>query len=79
METEEERYNFLQKSSGLSKLEFARSLGVSKERGYSLSKGIYHASREVLERLSAKYNANLNWFLLGEGSPFKPKEPILGC
>jgi SOS-response transcriptional repressor LexA len=74
METEEERYNFLQESSGLSKLEFARSLGVSKERGYSLSKGIYHASREVLEKLSAKYNVNLNWFLLGEGSPFETEK-----
>jgi SOS-response transcriptional repressor LexA len=74
METEEERYNFLQKSSGLSKLEFARSLGVSKERGYSLSKGIYHASREVLERLSSIYNVNLNWFLLGEGSPFETEK-----
>ncbi|GHV92917.1 hypothetical protein AGMMS50268_34200 [Spirochaetia bacterium] len=74
METEVERYNFLQKSSGLSKLEFARSLGASKERGYSLSKGIYRASREILEKLSAKYNVSLNWFLLGEGSPFETEK-----
>jgi SOS-response transcriptional repressor LexA len=77
METEEERYNFLQKSSGLSKLEFARSLGVSKERGYSLSKGIYHASREILDKLSSVYNVNLNWFLLGEGSPFETEKAAI--
>jgi hypothetical protein len=73
METAEERYNFLQKSSGLSKLEFARSLGVSKERGYSLSKGVFHASREVLSRLSNNYNVDLNWYIFGEGSPYRPE------
>ncbi|AEF81520.1 LexA family transcriptional regulator [Leadbettera azotonutricia] len=77
METEEERYNFLQKRSGLSKLEFARSLGVSKERGYSLSKGIYHASREILDKLSSVYNVNLNWFLLGEGSLFETEKAAI--
>jgi SOS-response transcriptional repressor LexA len=58
----------------LSKLEFARSLGASKERGYSLLKGVFHASREILSHLSKEYKIDLNWYLLGEGSPYRDSE-----
>jgi transcriptional regulator with XRE-family HTH domain len=71
MEKETERYNFIQKTAGLTKKDFAESLGLSKAMDYQISTGMLKPSREVLERLSSIYNVNLNWFLLGEGSPFE--------
>ncbi|MDR2864276.1 MAG: hypothetical protein LBV68_01535 [Spirochaetaceae bacterium] len=50
MEIEEERYNFLQKRSGLSKLEFARSLGYQKSGGTP--------SQKVFTMLPAKFWTN---------------------
>ena len=68
METEANRYNFIQESSGLSKKDFAESLGISKAMGYQLSTGMLKPSREVMEALRISYKVNLNWFISGIGS-----------
>jgi SOS-response transcriptional repressor LexA len=68
MVSETERYNFIQEKSGLSKKDFAESLGMSKAHGFRVAVGQLKPSREVLERLSKIYHVDLNWFLTGEGS-----------
>ena len=68
METEASRYNFVQQASGLSKKDFAESLGISKAMGYQISTGIIRPSRDVLETLTNLYSVNLQWFITGKGS-----------
>ena len=74
MKTEGDRFNFIQEQSGLSKKDFAESLGLSKSHGYHISKGETRASRDVLERLSKLYKVNLNWFISGEGESGRSEE-----
>jgi SOS-response transcriptional repressor LexA len=69
MQTEAERFNFIQKESGLNKKDFAASLGLSKAMGFQISSSRLKPSREVLERLSSVYSVNLNWLILGKGEP----------
>ena len=66
--TEADRYTIIQQESGLSKKDFAESLGLSKAMGYQISAGLLKPSREVLEALRQTYNINLHWFLTGLGS-----------
>ena len=68
MQTETDRYNLVQQESGLSKKEFAESLGISKAMGYQISTGLLKPSREVMEAMRHTYNVNLHWFLTGTGS-----------
>jgi phage repressor protein C with HTH and peptisase S24 domain len=68
MQTEASRYNLVQQASGLSKKDFAESLGISKALGYQISTGIIKPSRNVLDALSKTYNVNLQWFITGSGS-----------
>ena len=68
LETETDRYNFIQQESGLSKKDFAESLGLSKAMGYQISTGLLKPSREVMEALRQTYNINLHWFITGIGS-----------
>lgn len=77
IENERERFNFIQKTTGLTKKGFAESLGLSKALGYQISTGMLKPSRETLEKLSSIYNVNLNWFLLGEGSPFETEKAFI--
>ena len=65
--TEAERYNFIQEKSGLSKQDFAKSLGLIKSHGSLIGTGRQKLSRESLQKLSRLYNVNLTWFLTGEG------------
>lgn len=67
MKTEANRYNFVQQASGLSKKDFAESLGISKAMGYQISMGLLKPSREVMDALSKIYNVNLHWFITGKG------------
>jgi SOS-response transcriptional repressor LexA len=66
--SEAERYNFIREQSGLSKKDFAESLGLSMNMGFQISTGRIRPSREVMERLSSVYRINLHWFITGEGS-----------
>jgi SOS-response transcriptional repressor LexA len=68
METEADRYNIMQQGSGLSKKDFAESIGLSKAMGYQISTGLLKPSREAMEALRQTYNVNLHWFLTGIGS-----------
>jgi SOS-response transcriptional repressor LexA len=68
METEADRYNTILQASGLSKKDFAESLGISKALGYQISTGLIMPSREVMEAMYQTYNVNLHWFLTGIGS-----------
>jgi SOS-response transcriptional repressor LexA len=78
METEAERYNFIQEKSGFSKKAFAESLGITKEHGYLIGKGSQKPPRDVLERLCTLYRVNLNWFISGQGkSGLEPDEAII--
>jgi phage repressor protein C with HTH and peptisase S24 domain len=69
MENEAERYNFVQKSSGLNKSDFATSLGLSRAFGYQIATGRANAPRQSLQRLALEYHINLNWYLFGQGEP----------
>jgi phage repressor protein C with HTH and peptisase S24 domain len=69
MENEAERYNFVQKSSGLNKSDFAASLGLSRAFGYQIATGRANAPRQSLQRLALEYRVNLNWYLYGQGEP----------
>jgi SOS-response transcriptional repressor LexA len=68
MATEANSYNIIQQGSGLSKKDFAESLGISKAIGYQISMGLHKPSREVMEALRETYNVNLHWFISGIGS-----------
>ena len=73
METEADRYLTIQAGSGLSKKDFAESLGISKAMGYQISTGLLKPSREVMDAMRRTYNINLHWFLTGIGnSGFDP-------
>jgi SOS-response transcriptional repressor LexA len=67
MGSEAERYNFIREKSGLSKKDFAESLGLSLSMNYQISSGRLKLPRELLERLSSEYSINLHWFLTGNG------------
>ena len=69
MAGETERYNFIREKSGLSKKDFANSLGLSFSMNYQISSGRIKPPKDLLERLSAVYNVNLHWFITGEGNP----------
>jgi len=67
MGNEAERYNLIQEKSGLSKQDFANSIGLIKSHGSLISTGRQKLSREGLQTLSRLYNVNLHWYLTGEG------------
>ena len=67
MKNEAERYKFILEKSGLSKSDFAESIGISRSHSYHLERGAQKPPREVLERLSSVYNVNLNWLIHGKG------------
>jgi SOS-response transcriptional repressor LexA len=69
MAGETERYNFIREKSGLSKKDFAGSLGLSFSMNYQISSGRLKLPRDLLERLASVHNVNLHWFITGEGSP----------
>ena len=74
MENEAERYNFIQKSSGLNKSDFAASLGISKAYGYQIATGRAQAPRQSLKRLALEHHVSLNWYLYGQGEPIVSEE-----
>jgi phage repressor protein C with HTH and peptisase S24 domain len=65
--TEAERYCFVQEKSGLSKKDFAESLGIFKSTGSMVSAGRQNLSRKTLEKMKQLYHVNLDWYLTGEG------------
>ena len=67
MTGETKRFNFIREKSGLSKKDFADSLGLSLSMAYQISTGRIKLPRELLECLSSTYNVNLHWFLTGSG------------
>jgi len=62
-----ERYNLIREKSGLSKKDFAESLGLSFSMNYQISTGRIKPPRDVLERLASVHKVNLHWFLTGKG------------
>jgi len=67
MSEQAERFNFIREKSGLSKKEFAESLGLSISMGSQISSGRSKFPRELLPRLVSAYGVNLHWFLTGDG------------
>ena len=68
MAGETERFNLIREKSGLSKKDFAESLGLSLSMSYQIASGRVKLPRELYKRLSSVYNVNLHWFLTGIGS-----------
>jgi len=62
------RFNLIREKSGLSKKDFADSLGLSLSMSYQIASGRVKLPRELYERLSSVYNVNLHWLLTGIGS-----------
>ena len=62
------RFNLIREKSGLSKKDFADSLGLSLSMSYQIASGRVKLPRELYERLTSVYNVNLHWFLTGIGS-----------
>ena len=67
MAGEAERYNFIREKAGLSKKDFAQSLGLSFSMNYQISSGRLKPPRDLLDRLADTYKVNLHWFLTGNG------------
>lgn len=72
-----QRYKFILEKSGLSKKDFAESLGLSLAMNYQISSGRLNPPRDLLERLSAVHKVNLHWFITGEGSPGIEEDSVL--
>ena len=68
MVKEAERYNFVREKSGLSKKDFAETLGLSFSMNYQISSGRTRLPRDLLERLARAHKVNLHWYLTGEGN-----------
>ncbi|MDR0472378.1 MAG: transcriptional regulator [Treponema sp.] len=66
---ETKRFNFIREKSGLSKKDFAGSLGLSFSMNYQICSGRLKLPRDLLERLASVHNVNLHWFITGEGNP----------
>ena len=77
MAKEAERYNFILEKSGLSKKQFAESLGLSMAMNYQIMSGRLKPPRDLLERLSSVHEVNLHWFITGEGSPSIEADTVL--
>jgi SOS-response transcriptional repressor LexA len=67
MAGEAERYDNIREKSGLSKKDFAESLGLSVSMNWQIATGRLKFPRNLLNRLSDTYNVNLHWFLTGKG------------
>jgi SOS-response transcriptional repressor LexA len=67
MAGEAERYNFIREKSGLSKKDFAESLGLSVSMNWQIASGRVKLPRDLLDRLADTYDVNLHWFLTGKG------------
>jgi len=77
MANEAERYIFILEKSGLSKKDFAESLGLSLSMNYQISSGRLKPPRDLLEKLSTVHKVNLHWFITGEGSPGIDEDTVL--
>jgi SOS-response transcriptional repressor LexA len=67
MTSEAKRYTFIREKSGLSKKDFAESLGLSVSMNWQIATGRLKFPRNLLVRLGDTYKVNLHWFLTGKG------------
>jgi SOS-response transcriptional repressor LexA len=67
MAGEAERYSFIREKTGLSKKDFAESLGLSASMNWQIAAGRLKLPRDLLDRLAQVHNVNLHWFLTGKG------------
>jgi transcriptional regulator with XRE-family HTH domain len=67
MDSEGKRYEFIREKTGLSKKDFAESLGLSMSMGSQIASNLIKPSRNLLNSLANTYNINLHWFLTGKG------------
>jgi len=67
MRGETERYNQIREKTGLSKKDFADSLGLSFSMNYQISSGRVKLPRDLLDKLAEVHKVNLHWFLTGQG------------
>jgi SOS-response transcriptional repressor LexA len=67
MNREGTRYEFIREKVGLSKKDFAKSLGLSMSMGSQIASNLIKPSRSLLCSLANTYNVNPHWFLTGKG------------
>lgn len=65
MGSQGDRFREIRARHGLSQLEMAERLGVSKSYIGLIENGQREAGRDILEKLAALYQVNLNWYLSG--------------
>jgi transcriptional regulator with XRE-family HTH domain len=65
-----ERLKFIQKKSGKTLPDFARSLSVSRDSLINYQQNRTSPDSRVLSTLCALYRLNPTWLLIGEGEPF---------
>jgi transcriptional regulator with XRE-family HTH domain len=70
MSTLGERLKIIQNKSGLQQVQFAQSMGISKETLIYYQKNRRHPNSVFLSNLCKIYKVNPIWLLLGEGEPF---------
>jgi SOS-response transcriptional repressor LexA len=76
MAGEAERYNFIREKSGLSKKDFAESLGLSVSMNWQIASGRVKLPRGLLDKLADTHDVNLHWFLTGKGPSGLEKDTV---
>jgi SOS-response transcriptional repressor LexA len=76
MTSEAKRYIFIREKSGLSKKDFAESLGLSVSMNWQIATGRLKFPRNLLTRLADTYKVNLHWFLTGNGPSGPESETV---
>lgn len=66
MDSEGKRYEFIWEKAGLSKKDFAESLGLSMSTGSQITSGLLKSSQSLLNPFAETYSVNLHWFLTGD-------------
>lgn len=69
METFEDRFKKLR--GEMSKVEFAKKIGITKQKVSNYEKGIVKPTYDVFYLLAQKLNVNINWLLTGKGEIYQ--------
>lgn len=71
--TQADRFTYIRERLGLSKQDFAASLGIHPSVASVIESGDREASKDVLSRLALVHKVNLNWYLTGNGDSRIPE------
>ena len=77
MKTLGERVQLIQKESGKTLPQFAKSLGISRHSLINYQKNRTYPDSRFLSTLCEVYRVNPTWLLLGDGKPFSPETDMI--